>query len=228
VRTAEHKRSDSGILVLFAMLMLLAPSAHAQSIGSLNGIQGQGSNGSGCTTSGSAMLKGNGSGGCANAVSGTDFAPATSGSSILKGNGSGSFANAASGTDYAPPTSGVSILKGNGSGAFANAASGTDYAPPTSGTSVLLGNGSGGFSLLSGNTLSAHNFATSISAAGVISGTQPAFSDLSGNISTSQMNSGTSASSSTFWRGDGTWATPSGGANAFLSAGVSELYGQFL
>jgi hypothetical protein len=37
---------------------------------------------------------------------------------------------------------------------------------------------------------------------------QPAFSELSGNISTSQMNSGTSASSSTFWRGDGTWSAP--------------------
>lgn len=34
------------------------------------------------------------------AASGTDYAPATSGSSILKGNGSGGFSNASAGTDY--------------------------------------------------------------------------------------------------------------------------------
>lgn len=97
-------------------------------------------------TSGSAIQKANGSGGLTAATSGTDYAPATSGSSILKGNGSGGFSNAASGTDYAPATSGTSLLKGNGSGGFSNAASGTDYAPATSGTSILYGNGSGGFS----------------------------------------------------------------------------------
>lgn len=60
-----------------------------------------------------------------------------------------------------------------------------------------------------------HNFLTSISTSGVPAQAQPGFSDLSGNISTSQMNSGTGATSTTFFRGDGTWATPllSGGTN---------------
>lgn len=56
---------------------------------------------------------------------------------------------------------------------------------------------------------SSHNWLSTIATGtGVPSCTQPGFSDLSGNISTSQMNSGTGASSSTFWRGDGTWSSP--------------------
>jgi hypothetical protein len=100
------------------------------------------------------VLKGNGTAISA-AVSGTDYAPATSGTSILKGNGSGGFSNATSGTDYAPATTGSDILYGNGAGGFSPV---TVSAPltfvggalglgaVTAGTSILYGDGAGGIS----------------------------------------------------------------------------------
>lgn len=63
-------------------------------------------NGGAGTVSG--ILKANGSGTVSAAVSGTDYAPATSGSSALKGNGSGGFANATL-NDVGAPTADYSM-----------------------------------------------------------------------------------------------------------------------
>jgi hypothetical protein len=54
-------------------------------------------------------------------------------------------------------------------------------------TGVVVGNGTSAPSALAGNTLASHNFANSISASGVISGAQPAFSDISGTATGAQL-----------------------------------------
>jgi hypothetical protein len=76
-----------------------------------------------------------------NGVIWVTYAPSTTGTSILKGNGSGGFNNAVAGVDFAPATSGNAILYGDGAGGFSSVSIGSGV---TFAGGVLSATGSGG------------------------------------------------------------------------------------
>lgn len=98
---------------------------------------------------------------------------------------------------------------------------GTNSTTALSGSSIMVSNGT---SIIQGaagtSTQVLHGNASGTPTYSQVSLT----ADVTGNLPVTNLNSGTSASSSTFWRGDGTWATPAGGVTG---SGTSPLFSRW-